>query len=143
MAPLLVRAAHPQPAADHHPGSYYFTDVSTSSPHDDDIGTLYESGITHGVTATTYDPEGEVTRQQMASFLVRAANLHPAADHHPGSYYFTDVSSTSPHDDDVGTLSESSVTKGCDANDPALYCPAADVLRDQMAAFLARAFLGY
>ena len=74
---------------------------------------------------------------------MRATDLQPAADHHTGSYYFTDVSSTSPHDDDVGTLNESGVTKGCDSTNPALYCPEADVLRDQMAAFLARAFLGY
>lgn len=36
------------------------------------INWLFERGITTGVTPTTYDPGGNVTRQAMASFIARA-----------------------------------------------------------------------
>ena len=55
----------------HNPGSSYFSDVSLSSPHNEDIGYLVEYGVTTGTSATTYSPSMAVTRDQMASFLMR------------------------------------------------------------------------
>ncbi|MEX0658959.1 MAG: SpoIID/LytB domain-containing protein [Egibacteraceae bacterium] len=45
----------------------------------------------------------------------------------------------SPHEFSIWALAERGVTQGCDAADPARYCPRATVTRAQMAAFLARA----
>lgn len=55
----------------HHAGSYYFSDCSSMSPHDEDIGWLYEYGITQGFPDGTYGPSLNVTREQMASYVMR------------------------------------------------------------------------
>jgi hypothetical protein len=51
-----------------------FTDIA-GSIFESDIEAIYAAGITQGATATLYDPEGDVTRGQMASFLARALGL--------------------------------------------------------------------
>ena len=48
-----------------------FTDVPTSSFAFADIACIKGLGITTGTTPTTYDPAGNVTREQMAAFLAR------------------------------------------------------------------------
>jgi hypothetical protein len=76
----------------------------------------------------------------MAAFLVRAVE--------GGRFYegscdtsspFTDVLANSPFCKNIERLVALGITQGCAAG---LYCPGNNVLRDQMAAFLARAFLG-
>lgn len=64
---LLAAAAW----AYHAPGSSYFADVSSSSPHDDDIGFCVEAGVTTGTGPDRYSPSLLVSRDQMASFLMR------------------------------------------------------------------------
>jgi hypothetical protein len=58
-------------AIPHYAGSDYFSDVSSSSPHNHDIGYLVEYGVTQGTDATHYSPSLPVTREQMASFIMR------------------------------------------------------------------------
>ncbi len=53
-----------------------FTDVPTSYWAFQYIEALKASGITAGVTPTTYEPESNVTRAQMAVFLAKALGLH-------------------------------------------------------------------
>jgi len=53
-----------------------FTDVPTSYWAFQYIEALKASGITQGVTPTTYEPESNVTRAQMAVFLAKALGLH-------------------------------------------------------------------
>lgn len=57
----------------HQPGSVYFSDVATSSPHNEDVGYLYEGGIVKGISDDLYGPSLPVTREQMASFLGRTS----------------------------------------------------------------------
>ena len=52
-----------------------FTDVDPTSVHTPNIYAVRDAQITTGVTATTFDPEGDVTRAQMASFLIRTIEL--------------------------------------------------------------------
>jgi hypothetical protein len=52
-------------------GATPFTDVSATSFALADIACIYGLGITTGTSATTYDPSGFVTREQMAAFLAR------------------------------------------------------------------------
>jgi hypothetical protein len=59
----------------HQPGSAYFSDVSASSPHDDDIGYLVEGGVVSGYSDGTYKPGDAVTREQMASYVNRVAGM--------------------------------------------------------------------
>jgi hypothetical protein len=56
----------------HHPGSYYFTDCSPTSLHDQEIGFMVEAGVVRGVGEGLYQPQGPVTREQMCTYLARA-----------------------------------------------------------------------
>src|SRR5690606_110402 len=77
-----------------------------------------------------------VTRQQMASFLVRALDL-PRTDQD----FFVDDNG-SVHEADINALAAAGITRGCNppANDR--FCPQESVSRAQMAAFLVRGY-GY
>jgi hypothetical protein len=75
----------------------------------------------------------------MAAFIVRALEGEPPSDYCDTGLGFTDVETTSAFCKYIKRLSELNITQGCT---PGMYCPANNVLRDQMAAFLARAFLG-
>jgi len=106
-----------------------FTDVTDSS-FLNDINWLYYAGITTGCGSGLYCPLANVSRAQMASFLVRALDLPPTA-----TDFFTD-DETSIHEADINSLRVAGITSGCG---PLLYCPLGDVTREQMAAFLHRA----
>ncbi len=58
------------------PGVASFSDVPTSHWAFQYVEALKASGITQGVTPTTYEPESNVTRAQMAVFLAKALGLH-------------------------------------------------------------------
>jgi S-layer homology domain len=111
-------------------GASPFTDV-TGHPFQADIEWLWQSGITGGCTPTRFCPDAVVTREQMASFLVRARSL-PAATR---DYYVDDEASV--HEADINRLAASGITGGCA---PGRYCPRNSVTREQMASFLVRAF---
>ena len=66
LVPLSILAATP------------FTDL-TGGDHDADIDTAYNLGLTNGCTPTEYCPTNNVTRQEMASFLVRTASINRMA----------------------------------------------------------------
>ena len=51
--------------------SHRFADVSDSNPFHADISRITDAGITNGCTPSTYCPNDEVTRGQMAAFLSR------------------------------------------------------------------------
>ena len=54
--------------------SHGFTDVASDSVHAANINCLAYYGVTTGKTDDTFDPQGNVTRSQMALFLARAAD---------------------------------------------------------------------
>ena len=124
MAGFLVRAFDlPSTTTD------YFND-DESSTLENEINALRKSGITTGCSIGKYCPKGEVTREQMASFLVRALDLPPTTT----DYFVDDNGRTS--EDDINSLRKAGITTGCDATH---YCPTATVTREQMAGFLHRA----
>jgi hypothetical protein len=109
------------------------------SIHEPDINGLAASGITRGCnppTNTQYCPTQAVTRQQMASFLVRALDLPPATQ-----AAFTDTSG-SVHHADINALAQAGITKGCNPPANTRYCPTQAVTRQQMASFLVRGLDG-
>ena len=55
--------------------TFGFTDVPEDGVHRRNIDKLAALGITTGATATQYQPQVQVRRDQMASFLARTANL--------------------------------------------------------------------
>jgi hypothetical protein len=124
MASFLVRAMALPPA----PRDFFIDDGG--SVHQDDINRLAASGITTGCTATTFCPTAGVSREQMASFLVRGFGL-PAA---PRDSFTDDTSSI--HQSDINRLAASGITTGCS---PTTFCPRSVVTRGEMVAFLHRA----
>ncbi len=107
-----------------------FTDIEGSMFRADILWALRE-GITTGCGGTRFCPDAPVTREQMASFLVRALGL-PAT----GRDFYTD-DGRSIHHGDINRLAASGITTGCSAG---RFCPTHAVTRAEMASFLARAF---
>jgi hypothetical protein len=100
-------------------------------PFENDIWWLQDAGLTTGCGVEwSYCPDDAVTREQMASFLVRALKL-PATS----TDFFTD-DEFSRHESDINRAAAAGVTTGCGGG---RYCPRQTVTREQMASFLARA----
>ncbi|MPZ53925.1 MAG: hypothetical protein GEU79_14530 [Acidimicrobiia bacterium] len=97
---------------------------------------LARAGISLGCNPPENDrfcPGAAVTRQQMASFLVRMLDLRG------GDNPFTDVSDSNPHVRDIAALAKSGITFGCNPPTNDRYCPEKKVTRQEMASFLSRA----
>lgn len=109
----------------------YFTD-DNGNAHEASINAVAEAAIAFGKGDGLFDPNGLVTRAQMAAFLARAFEL-PASE----IDHFSDDDGN-PHEDNINAVADAAITLGCDA-DGVLYCPGIGVPRDQMASFLGRA----
>ncbi len=109
----------------------YFADDNGTS-HEGSINQLAEAGIATGCGVGRFCPSALVTREQMASFLVRARGLSAGAS----VDLFVD-DDASQHEANINRLAYSGVTAGCAER---RYCPVNSVSRGQMAAFLHRAF---
>lgn len=137
MAVFLLRASH---GAAYTPpvGTGLFSDVSAQSGFAPWIEQLAREGITSGCGAGFYCPGQEVSRAQMAVFLLRtkhgAAYVPPAP-----TGQFADVALDGPMAPWIEQLAREGVTSGCSTS-PARYCPDAPVTREQMAVFLVKTF---
>jgi hypothetical protein len=142
MASFIVRAlqaaGYTLPAADD-PG---FTDIA-GNEHEQNIKLLATLGITHGTTSTTFSPDNPVRRDQMASFLVRAAEYAFGDDAgafmasaEDGAPAFSDVPSSNVHFDNVNAAAK--VLGLADGQPNGLFQPATLTERQQMATFLTR-----
>lgn len=52
-----------------------FTDVKSDAWYAGYVGTAYSKGIVSGTTATKFNPEGTITREQAAAMVARAAKI--------------------------------------------------------------------
>ena len=125
MASFLARALHLSGAA---PDA--FTDDETSI-HEPNINLVAREGIASGCGGGKFCPATMVARDQMASFLARARGLSGAA---PDA--FTDDNGNL-HETNINLVAREGIATGCGGGK---YCPSALVTREQMAAFLRRAF---
>ncbi|MEX2279353.1 MAG: S-layer homology domain-containing protein [Acidimicrobiia bacterium] len=100
------------------------------------IGSLAEMGITTGTSETEFSPAQSVTRAQMALFLMRMHGLAGFEMPSGASQGFEDIA-TYPESTifAINQLAELAITSGTTST---TYGPAQDVLREQMASFLAR-----
>ena len=96
------------------------------------INSLAKSHITGGCGTRRFCPTSYVTRAQMAMFLDRALALPDATT----DYFDDDDGRTG--EASINSLALSAITGGCGTR---RYCPASSVTREQMAAFLYRAYL--
>ena len=104
------------------------------------IEQFYQDGITKGCDTDplSYCPEQQVTRAEMAIFLLRAkygSSYSPPT----ATGVFSDVSSGYWAADWIEQLYAEGITTGC-GDSPLRFCPDDSVTRDQMAAFLVRTF---
>jgi hypothetical protein len=116
-----------------------FLDVAFDHLFVDDVEWLAAERITKGCDPPVNDhfcPSAAVTRGQMAAFLVRALGLTDRLD----DPFVDDDGSV--FEADIERLAAAGITKGCNPPDNDRFCPDSKVTREQMAAFLVRAF-GY
>jgi hypothetical protein len=135
MAAFIIRAlgdfTPPQPTGQR------FDDVLPSSPFYAFIQQMAVRQITLGCGGGNYCPTANVTREQMAAFLIRALHAPGYVPPAPGSQRFADVLSSNPFYAHIEEMAVRAITLGCGGGN---YCPTANVTREQMAAFLVRAF---
>jgi len=105
-----------------------FSDDETST-HEDAINRIAAAGISSGCAPDRFCPTSPVTREQMASFIARAAGLQ-AADVNP--FYDDDFRT---HEANINRAAAAGITTGCAEF---RFCPANMVTREQMVAFLHR-----
>jgi len=110
-----------------------FTDDETSV-HELAINRLAAMGIVGGVGGGRYDPEGRVTRGQMATFLARAAQVAGAATA-PAQYDFFADDPLDLHQPNINLVAELGIAGGVGGTS---YDPGGLVSRAQMATFLSR-----
>jgi len=111
--------------------SAVFADVPSDATYGPAVDFLAEAGITLGCTATTYCPDGTVTRAEMAAFLWRLEGS-PAGSTSAG---FSDVAADFFAGPAIDWLLASGTTTGCT---PTSYCPGGTVTRAEMFTFLQR-----
>lgn len=123
-----------------------FTDVN-SGPHRENVNRLAEADIVRGgpqdLPSTQYGPALRTRRDQMASFLMRAAGyaLFDDPDHFenqlddPGDQQFDDVPPGNTHFGNVNAAAVHRLAQGF-GNDE--YRPRLATTRDQMASFVVR-----
>ncbi len=132
MAAFLVRALG---LTDDGGGNSFIDD--NGSVFEADIAKMAAAGITKGCnppTNTMFCPNDNVTRGQMAAFLVRALGL---TDDGGGNSFIDDDGSI--FEADIAKMAAAGITKGCNPPTNNRFCPNDPVKRDQMASFLARA----
>lgn len=114
-----------------------FVDVPDDDVFAGDIGAIAAAGVTRGCNPPTnnrFCPDDVVSRKEMAAFLARALGLPRQAES------FTDVAADDTFARDIGAIAAKGITRGCNPPDNDRFCPDAPVTREQMAAFVVRAF---
>jgi hypothetical protein len=139
MAAFVIRGVESDPVVGYCGSTPPFADVPVSNTFCGHIKRLKELAITTGCGSNNYCPNDNVPRDQMAAFIVRAVEGEPAATYCGSGSGFADVAQTNGFCRYIKRLAELNITTGCGGGN---FCPAQTVTREQMAAFIARAFLG-
>ncbi len=124
--------------------STQFNDVPPSATYFDAANLMFQAGVTTGCIAggtpqtRSYCPNDNVTREQMAAFIVRAVTGTTTPANYNPTPYFTDVPTTNLFFPHIQKMEELGITSGCATG---LFCPTDNVPRWQMAIFMIRARL--
>lgn len=114
-----------------------FSDVPSTQSYWGAVQGLYSAEITSGCGGGSYCPDTNVSRAEMAVFLIRAGRgpdfAPPAA-----TGVFSDVAASFWAASWIEQLYQDGLTTGC-ATNPLRYCPSDTVSRAEMAVFLLRA----
>lgn len=85
-----------------------FTDVPDSNVHRETIACIKHHGITHGKSATTYDPGGTLAADQLASFVVRTLEAGGVVLPAPTRDHFVDDDGNR-HEGAINALAEAGI----------------------------------
>ena len=118
--------------ANGNPQAGVFVDVATGSYYEDAVDWAVENGITTGVSANRFDPNGVCTRAQAVTFLWRAAGSPKLKTR---TMPFTDVPAGSYYYDAVLWAVENGIAKG---TSDTTFSPNMTCTRAQIVAFLWR-----
>ncbi|MGA3025586.1 MAG: BACON domain-containing carbohydrate-binding protein [Bryobacteraceae bacterium] len=126
--------------------SAQFSDVPSSATYYDAANLMFEYGVTTGCEQSSdastrlYCPDDNVTRQEMAAFIVRAVTGTTNPSIYYPTPYFQDVPASNPFFPHIQKLMDLGITTGCSQNPP-LFCPTDTIPRWEMAIFMIRARL--
>lgn len=110
-----------------------FTDVAPSDPFYKEIVWMHQQHITTGWSDGTFRPHDSVTREALAAFFYRAANMNDDAA--PTQAPFTDVTSKSPFYREIAWFKAQKITTGWPDG---TFRPHEPVTREATAAFVFR-----
>ncbi len=108
-----------------------FTDIQTADWFYSYVMEAYEDGLMNGVSATQFDPNGDVTRAMFVTVLYRMEGSPENA----GNTKFTDVESGSWYDKAVAWASANGIVNGVSDTE---FAPNNKITREQMAAMVYR-----
>jgi len=134
MAVFLVRSVWGSTAYTP-PANQIFSDVPPGSFGYAEIQELYALGITSGCSPGMFCPNSNVTRSQMAVFIINARLGANLVFEYPSTPYFTDVPVGAFAFDQIQRMRQDNITSGCS---PTTYCPTSPVTRGDMAIFIMR-----
>jgi hypothetical protein len=115
-----------------------FGDVPTSRNsifHADAVDLLAQYGITAGCAPDDFCPADNLTRAEMAVFIIRARLGATAGFSYPSTAFFSDVGPANPDFSYVQRMEVDAITSGCT---PTIYCPDDSTTRSKMAVFIVR-----
>ena len=116
---------------------YGFSDVYEETPHHQEIGWLSASGVSTGYLDGSFRPLDSVTRQDMAAFLYRLAGSPSYTPTESEMDRFSDVDEGTPHYKEILWMASTKITTGFQDGS---FKPKANVTREDMAAFMRRAY---
>lgn len=122
------------PAPTVEPGTQVFDDVPTTHWAYSYIMDLYNAGVVNGTSATTFEPESNVTRAEFTAMAVRVFGLKATAI----ITQFTDVAADAWYAEVISAALEAGIVTGVTETE---FDPEAQVTREQMAAIIGR-YLG-
>ena len=123
----------PAPAPSEKPAAVVFKDVPQTHMFYQEITWLGETGISTGWSDGTFRPHDSVTREALAAFFYRAANMND--DVAPTQAPFTDVTSKSPFYREIAWFKAQKITTGWPDG---TFRPHEPVTREATAAFVFR-----
>lgn len=105
-----------------------------SSAHAANIDALFQAGIVEGFPDGTFRPDAPIRRDQLASFVARAATYRRGVALPAGPDFFDDDDGNE-HEANIQALALAGIVQG---TAPRLYSPLDDLTRQQMASSLVR-----